>query len=64
VGRGPRRGDGRGGVLAPGADATYAVWSAHAVDPATVLPDLAPGVPRPRCLRTVVAGRVAYDALR
>lgn len=28
------------------------------------LPDVSPGTPRPRCLRTVVRGRIAHDAMR
>jgi predicted amidohydrolase YtcJ len=66
------------GVLAPGAAATFAVWSAgdlvvQAPDGRVQawstdvrsgtpgLPDLTPGRPLPRCLRTVVAGRVVSD---
>jgi predicted amidohydrolase YtcJ len=80
--RGAWRAAGRddGGVLAPGAPATLAVWtpsdllvqspddrlSAWSTDPRSGtpgLPDLAPGVVPPRCLRTVVRGRVAHDEL-
>ncbi|HET8617053.1 MAG TPA: amidohydrolase family protein [Actinomycetales bacterium] len=69
-----------GGVLAPGAPATLAVWSpsdlvvqapdervqAWSTDPRSGtpgLPDLAPGVAAPHCLRTVVGGRVVHDEL-
>ncbi len=68
-----------GGVLAPGAPATLAVWEpadlvvqapdarvqAWSTDPRSGtpgLPDLTPGTPAPRCLRTVVRGRVVHDA--
>jgi predicted amidohydrolase YtcJ len=67
------------GVLAVGAPATLAVWSAGGLvvqapddriqawstDPRSGtpgLPDLAPGVEVPRCLRTVVRGRIVHDA--
>ncbi len=67
------------GVLAPGARASFAVWSpgelvvqapddriqAWSTDPRSGtqgLPDLTPGRAAPQCLRTVVAGRTAYDA--
>jgi len=67
------------GVLAPGAPATYAVWSlpgelvvqapddriaAWSTDPRSGipgLPDLSPGTPVPRCLRTVVRGVTVFD---
>jgi hypothetical protein len=66
-------------VLAVGAPATLAVWSAGdlvvqapddriqawSTDPRSGtpgLPDLAPGVEAPRCLRTVVRGRIVHDA--
>ena len=58
------------GVLAPGADATYAVWTVRAgITPGRrygsgVLPDLSPGVPLPTCLRTVVRGETIYDVDR
>ena len=48
------------GVLAPGAPATFAVWSAAAVDPASRLPVLEPGG-SPTCLRTVVRGVTVFD---
>jgi predicted amidohydrolase YtcJ len=52
-----------GGVLAPGAAATYAVWHApeRTVAPgAAPLPSLDPTQPLPTCLRTVVRGRPIY----
>lgn len=62
-----RGGDGSGNLV-PGAPATFAVWasaggarSARAVSEA-VLPDLRPGRELPRCLRTVVRGRVVFEA--
>jgi predicted amidohydrolase YtcJ len=48
------------GELAIGAPATLAVWDARPAAPG--LPDLEPGSPVPACLRTVVRGRVVYDA--
>ena len=48
-------------ALAPGQPATFAVWSCDRL--VDGLPDLAPGMPRPRCLRTVVDGRTAYKVL-
>jgi predicted amidohydrolase YtcJ len=57
--RAARRDD--AGRLAPGAPATYAVWDAETgagqTDPVTLAPDLA----APRCVRTVVEGRVAHE---
>ena len=80
--RGASRAAGRAGegVLALGAPATLAVWSAGdlvvqtpddriqawSTDPRSGtpgLPDLSPGTPAPRCLRTVVGGRTVHDAL-
>lgn len=66
------------GVLAPGARATFAVWSttdlvvqtpddrvrAWSTDPRSGtpgLPDLSAGANRPRCLRTVIGGQIAFD---
>jgi predicted amidohydrolase YtcJ len=66
------------GVLAPGARATFAVWSttdlvvqtpddrvrAWSTDPRSGtpgLPDLTVGADRPRCLRTVIGGQIAFD---
>ena len=48
-------------VLETGGPATFAVWSCDRL--VDGLPDLAPGSPRPRCLRTVAGGRTAYDEL-
>jgi predicted amidohydrolase YtcJ len=49
-----------GGVLAPGAAATYAVWRAEeAVGPG--LPDLSPGTPVPVCEATVVRGSTVFS---
>jgi predicted amidohydrolase YtcJ len=48
-----------GGTLEPGAAASYAVWDVPAWD--GDWPDLSPGAPLPRCLRTVVRGRTAYE---
>lgn len=73
-------GQDEGGVLAPGAPATLAVWEqadlvvqapdarvqAWSTDPRSGtpgLPDLTPGTSAPRCLRTVVRGRVVHDVL-
>jgi predicted amidohydrolase YtcJ len=50
---GVRAGGRDGGVLAPGAEATFAVWDTGR------LPDLAAGEPAPSCTLTVVAGREA-----
>ncbi|MDQ3664273.1 MAG: amidohydrolase family protein [Actinomycetota bacterium] len=50
-----------GSAFTPGVPATFAVWSCDRL--VDGLPDLAAGVSRPRCLRTVVAGRTAHDAL-
>jgi len=59
---GPVDVDDLAGVLAPGGPATFAVWDcAELVDG---LPDLSPGAARPRCLRTVVRGRVAFGSSR
>jgi predicted amidohydrolase YtcJ len=48
-----------GGVLAPGAPATFAVWAAGDLG-ADGLPDLAAGAPAPACLRTVVCGQTIH----
>ncbi len=45
------------GVLAPGAPATYAIWTAGGPG----LPDLAPGTDLPTCRRTVVRGSTVYE---
>jgi predicted amidohydrolase YtcJ len=63
------RADGDGsGMLAPGTPASYAIFrtaATEAADAAAVdrlgLPDLTPGRPLPRCLRTVLRGRQLYD---
>lgn len=47
-------------VQAP--DDRFAAWSTDARSGTPGLPDLTPGVPAPRCLRTVVRGRLAHDA--
>ncbi|MET9021054.1 amidohydrolase family protein [Actinopolymorpha sp. NPDC004070] len=54
------------GVLAPGAEATYAVWDGATDASGRVtgdagLPDLRPGTPLPTCVRTVVAGEAVFD---
>jgi predicted amidohydrolase YtcJ len=48
------------GDLVPGAPATFAVWDVPAVSGAG-LPDVAPDVPLPSCLRTVVRGRTVFE---
>jgi predicted amidohydrolase YtcJ len=48
-------------VQAP--DDRIQAWSTDPRSGTPGLPDLSPGVPRPTCLRTVVRGRVAHDAL-
>lgn len=56
------------GVLAPGMQATYAVWDVSgrparaAGKTSTGLPDLSPGTDLPRCVRTVVRGRTVFAA--
>ena len=47
-------------VQAP--DDRIQAWSTDPRSGTPGLPDLSPGVPAPRCLRTVVAGRVVFDA--
>ena len=47
------------GMLAPGTPASYAIFETTVG--ADELPDLAPGRPLPRCLRTVLRGRQLYD---
>ncbi len=60
------RGDDVGGVLVPGAVASYAVWDLGGVPclsaKGPVLPDVSPGNPLPTCVRTVVAGVPVYTA--
>jgi hypothetical protein len=48
------------GVLVAGAPATFAVWTADALDQATGLPVLEPEA-LPACRRTVVRGRTIFD---
>ncbi len=48
-------------ALEPGGPATFAVWSCDRL--VDGLPDLGANAPLPRCLRTVVRGRMAFDAL-
>ncbi|MHA3705178.1 hypothetical protein ACXR2U_23650, partial [Jatrophihabitans sp. YIM 134969] len=48
------------GVDAP--DDRVSRWSTDPRAAVPGLPDLAPGVDLPRCLVTVVAGRIAFDA--
>lgn len=58
------------GVLAPGAEATYAIWDVDDGSDAGTgtgtgvpyLPDLAPGRALPRCAQTVVAGTTIFAA--
>ncbi|HEY3714040.1 MAG TPA: amidohydrolase family protein [Jatrophihabitantaceae bacterium] len=61
--RGGWRAAGRmdGGVLDVGAPATFAVWPTGELT-GTGLPDLAPGVALPTCVRTVVRGETIYEA--
>jgi predicted amidohydrolase YtcJ len=53
-------GDDDGGVLAPRAPATYAVW--RTADSRAGLPALSRGDELPTCLRTVVRGNTVFDA--
>ncbi|WP_380168100.1 amidohydrolase [Jannaschia sp. R86511] len=46
-------------VQAP--DDRIQAWSTDPRSRVPALPDVAPGAPRPRCLRTVAAGRVVHD---
>lgn len=58
------RGNDAGGLLVPGADASYAVWDRGPdVVPSQpgALPDITNG-PLPTCVRTVVSGAPAFDA--
>jgi predicted amidohydrolase YtcJ len=55
--RAARRDD--GGVLRPGASATFAVWQAAEYGDDR-LPDLSPGAALPTCLRTVVRGETVF----
>jgi predicted amidohydrolase YtcJ len=65
------RGDDEGGVLVPGARASYAVWDVRGNQlaspagfsgPSPALPDLHPDLPLPACLHTVVDGVPVYSA--
>jgi predicted amidohydrolase YtcJ len=47
-----------GGVLRPGAEATFTVW--RSVEQKPGLPDLAAGEEPPECVLTVVAGRIGW----
>jgi predicted amidohydrolase YtcJ len=49
-----------GGVLEPGGPATLAAWQVESTGPLG-LPDVAPGRDLPRCLATLVDGRIAFD---
>ena len=49
-------------VQAP--DSRVRRWSTDPRAGTPGLPDLSPGSPRPRCLRTVVRGRIAYDTVQ
>ena len=49
-------------VQAP--DDRIQAWSTDPRSGTPGLPDLTPGLPPPRCLRTVVRGRVVHDLLR
>jgi hypothetical protein len=49
------------GVLAPGAPATFAVWSVPDGLSADGLPLLAPDSTLPRCRRTVLRGTTLYE---
>jgi predicted amidohydrolase YtcJ len=51
------------GVVTAGAPATFAVWDANGLDPASGLPPLGPDDDLPRCLRTVVRGATVFDRL-
>jgi predicted amidohydrolase YtcJ len=53
-------GGGGGAELVAGAPATFAVWAVSEMD-GDGWPDLSPGVPLPRCLRTVVRGTTVYE---
>jgi predicted amidohydrolase YtcJ len=54
---------GADGVVTAGAPATFAVWEAGDLDPATGLPPLGPDDPAPTCLRTVVRGVTIHDSV-
>jgi predicted amidohydrolase YtcJ len=52
-----------GELLVRAPDDRIARWSTDPRSGTPGLPDLGPGAPLPRCLRTVVAGRVVFDLL-
>jgi len=52
-----------GDLVVQAPDDRVQAWSTDPRSGTPGLPDLSPGVPRPTCLRTVVRGRVAHDAL-
>ena len=51
-----------GDLVVQAPDDRFQAWSTDARSGTPGLPDLTPGVPAPRCLRTVVGGRTAFDA--
>ncbi|MBL1067235.1 amidohydrolase [Streptomyces sp. 7-21] len=52
-----------GDLVVQAPDDRIARWSTDPRSGTPGLPDLSPGAPLPRCLRTVVAGRTVYDRL-
>jgi predicted amidohydrolase YtcJ len=52
-----------GEVVVQAPDERVQAWSTDPRSGTPGLPDLTPGVPAPRCLRTLVRGRVVFDAL-
>ena len=58
------RRDDSGGVLVPGAPASYAVWATDPPPTESGLPDLDRDRPLPTCVRTVVDGAGVFDADR
>ncbi|MGI9006172.1 MAG: amidohydrolase family protein, partial [Streptosporangiaceae bacterium] len=56
------RHDDASGVLAPGTDASYAVWDIDTAGNPGVLPETAMDSPSPGCVRTVVSGGLSFDA--
>ena len=53
----------RGELVVQAPDGRVAGWSTDVRSGTPGLPDLTPGTPAPRCLRTLVDGRVAHDLL-
>ncbi len=51
-----------GDLVVQAADSRVSSWSTDPRSGVPGLPDLSPGAPRPRCLRTLRAGRVLHDA--